>query len=129
MLMVLAIKPSLLHFYFKQILSCRKSARGKFSQGVWFEMELFWSFYLIIYRFKKNKSAFACSCFIIETSLQKYMRCKNGCFPSLGPDQPAEVVDEAPKNLVWLMHYFVFANFPYNGYLLYIYAVWPHADC
>ncbi|KAF7047929.1 hypothetical protein CFC21_056780 [Triticum aestivum] len=31
--------------------------------------------------------------------LQKYMRCKNGCFPSLGPDQPAEVVDEAPKNL------------------------------
>ncbi|KAK1646141.1 hypothetical protein QYE76_063946 [Lolium multiflorum] len=31
--------------------------------------------------------------------LQKYMRCKSGCFPSLGPDQPAEVVDEAPRNL------------------------------
>uniref|UniRef100_A0A0E0BHM8 SREBP regulating gene protein n=1 Tax=Oryza glumipatula TaxID=40148 RepID=A0A0E0BHM8_9ORYZ len=32
-------------------------------------------------------------------SLQKYMRCKSGCFSSLGPDQPAQVVDEAPSNL------------------------------
>uniref|UniRef100_A0A0E0J0L2 SREBP regulating gene protein n=1 Tax=Oryza nivara TaxID=4536 RepID=A0A0E0J0L2_ORYNI len=31
--------------------------------------------------------------------LQKYMRCKSGCFSSLGPDQPAQVVDEAPSNL------------------------------
>lgn len=31
--------------------------------------------------------------------LQKYMRCRSGCFPSLGPDQPAEVVDEAPTSL------------------------------
>ncbi|OEL19854.1 hypothetical protein BAE44_0019125 [Dichanthelium oligosanthes] len=31
--------------------------------------------------------------------LQKYMRCKSGCFRSLGPDQPAEVVDEAPTSL------------------------------
>ncbi|RLM70045.1 hypothetical protein C2845_PM17G06870 [Panicum miliaceum] len=31
--------------------------------------------------------------------LQKYMRCKSGCFHSLGPDQPAEVVDEAPTSL------------------------------
>uniref|UniRef100_A0A0E0R6S9 SREBP regulating gene protein n=1 Tax=Oryza rufipogon TaxID=4529 RepID=A0A0E0R6S9_ORYRU len=32
-------------------------------------------------------------------SLQKYMRCKSGCFSNLGPDQPAQVVDEAPSNL------------------------------
>ncbi|CAM0875000.1 unnamed protein product [Alopecurus aequalis] len=31
--------------------------------------------------------------------LQKYMRCRSGCFPSIGPDQPAEVVDEAPRSL------------------------------
>jgi len=31
--------------------------------------------------------------------LQKYMRCKSGCFHSLGPDQPAEVVVEAPTSL------------------------------
>ncbi|KAK3119914.1 hypothetical protein QOZ80_9AG0677670 [Eleusine coracana subsp. coracana] len=31
--------------------------------------------------------------------LQKYMRCKSGCFRSLGPDQPAEVVDDAPASL------------------------------
>ncbi|XP_062182054.1 uncharacterized protein LOC133886329 [Phragmites australis] len=31
--------------------------------------------------------------------LQKYMRCKSGSFRSLGLDQPAEVVDEAPTNL------------------------------
>ncbi|KAG2557346.1 hypothetical protein PVAP13_8NG250007 [Panicum virgatum] len=31
--------------------------------------------------------------------LQKYMRCKSGCFRSLGPDQPAEVVVEAPTSL------------------------------
>ncbi|TVU02497.1 hypothetical protein EJB05_52004, partial [Eragrostis curvula] len=34
--------------------------------------------------------------------LQKYMRCKSGCFRSLGPDQPAEVVDEAPTSLIQL---------------------------
>ncbi|KAG2561726.1 hypothetical protein PVAP13_8KG156000 [Panicum virgatum] len=32
-------------------------------------------------------------------SLQKYMRCKSGCFHSLGPYQPAEVVVEAPTSL------------------------------
>ncbi|KAG2561727.1 uncharacterized protein LOC120644247 isoform X1 [Panicum virgatum] len=31
--------------------------------------------------------------------LQKYMRCKSGCFHSLGPYQPAEVVVEAPTSL------------------------------
>ncbi|XP_062197739.1 uncharacterized protein LOC133900573 isoform X2 [Phragmites australis] len=31
--------------------------------------------------------------------LQKYLRCKSGCFRSLGPDQPSEVVDEAPTSL------------------------------
>ncbi|ONK57839.1 uncharacterized protein A4U43_C09F4720 [Asparagus officinalis] len=31
--------------------------------------------------------------------LQKYMRCKGSCFASIGSDQPAEVVDDAPKNV------------------------------
>ncbi|XP_068665330.1 uncharacterized protein [Aristolochia californica] len=31
--------------------------------------------------------------------LQKYMSCKGACFPSIGSDQPAEVVDDAPKQL------------------------------
>ncbi|KAG9447068.1 hypothetical protein H6P81_013196 [Aristolochia fimbriata] len=31
--------------------------------------------------------------------LQKYMSCKGACFPSIGTDQPAEVVDDAPKNM------------------------------
>lgn len=30
--------------------------------------------------------------------LQKYMRCKGSCLPSIGQDQPAEVVDDAPKH-------------------------------
>ncbi|PPR95339.1 hypothetical protein GOBAR_AA25332 [Gossypium barbadense] len=32
-------------------------------------------------------------------SIQKYMSCKGACLASVGPDQPAEVVDDAPKNL------------------------------
>ena len=28
------------------------------------------------------------------------MSCKGACLASMGPDQPAEVVDDAPKNLV-----------------------------
>ncbi|XP_051116941.1 uncharacterized protein LOC127241775 isoform X2 [Andrographis paniculata] len=31
--------------------------------------------------------------------LQKYMSCKGGCLASTGSDQPAEVVDDAPKHL------------------------------
>lgn len=31
--------------------------------------------------------------------LQKYMNCRGGCLASIGPDQPAEVVHDAPKNL------------------------------
>ncbi|KAB2009088.1 hypothetical protein E1A91_D10G146000v1 [Gossypium mustelinum] len=31
--------------------------------------------------------------------IQKYMSCKGACLASVGPDQPAEVVDDAPKNL------------------------------
>ncbi|CAM8975177.1 unnamed protein product [Rhodiola kirilowii] len=31
--------------------------------------------------------------------IQKHMSCKGGCLPSLGSDQPAEVVDDAPKDL------------------------------
>ncbi|KAH7521332.1 hypothetical protein FEM48_Zijuj07G0021700 [Ziziphus jujuba var. spinosa] len=31
--------------------------------------------------------------------IQKYMRCKGGCLASVGADQPAEVVDGAPKHL------------------------------
>ncbi|XP_052478301.1 uncharacterized protein LOC105777257 isoform X2 [Gossypium raimondii] len=31
--------------------------------------------------------------------IQKYMSCKGACLASIGPDQPAEVVDDAPKNL------------------------------
>ncbi|KAI5390653.1 hypothetical protein KIW84_075814 [Lathyrus oleraceus] len=32
--------------------------------------------------------------------IQKYMNCKGSCLPSVGPDQPAEVVYDAPKLLV-----------------------------
>ncbi|CAO2838145.1 unnamed protein product [Amaranthus hypochondriacus] len=31
--------------------------------------------------------------------IQKYMNCKAGCIASMGSDQPAEVVDDAPKHL------------------------------
>ncbi|XP_077227746.1 glycosyltransferase family protein isoform X2 [Tasmannia lanceolata] len=31
--------------------------------------------------------------------LQKYMNCKGACLASMGADQPAEVVDDAPKHL------------------------------
>ncbi|KAB2622927.1 hypothetical protein D8674_025109 [Pyrus ussuriensis x Pyrus communis] len=31
--------------------------------------------------------------------MQKYMRCKGTCLASIGPDQPAEVVDDAPEDL------------------------------
>ncbi|KAL1803016.1 hypothetical protein ACET3Z_031663 [Daucus carota] len=31
--------------------------------------------------------------------LQKYMNCRGGCLASIGADQPAEVVHDAPKNL------------------------------
>lgn len=31
--------------------------------------------------------------------LQKYMNCKGACLASIGADQPAEVVDDAPKHL------------------------------
>ncbi|XP_057249598.1 uncharacterized protein LOC104888789 isoform X2 [Beta vulgaris subsp. vulgaris] len=31
--------------------------------------------------------------------MQRYMNCKRGCIASMGPDQPAEVVDGAPKHL------------------------------
>lgn len=31
--------------------------------------------------------------------MQKYMDCRGGCLASIGPDQPAEVVDDAPKHL------------------------------
>lgn len=32
--------------------------------------------------------------------LEKYMRCKGTCFASMGADQPAEVADNAPKDMV-----------------------------
>ncbi|GAB2217923.1 hypothetical protein Droror1_Dr00001137 [Drosera rotundifolia] len=32
-------------------------------------------------------------------SMKKFMRCNGGCFASIGPDQPAEVADDAPKHL------------------------------
>ncbi|XP_059463623.1 uncharacterized protein LOC132192329 isoform X2 [Corylus avellana] len=31
--------------------------------------------------------------------MQKYLSCKGACLASMGADQPAEVVDDAPKNL------------------------------
>ncbi|KAA8531397.1 hypothetical protein F0562_006107 [Nyssa sinensis] len=31
--------------------------------------------------------------------MKKYMSCKGACLPSLGSDQPAEVVDDAPRHL------------------------------
>lgn len=38
-----------------------------------------------------------------SNSIQKYMSCKGGCLASMGADQPAEVADDAPSNLVYLL--------------------------
>ncbi|KAE8694904.1 hypothetical protein F3Y22_tig00110764pilonHSYRG00067 [Hibiscus syriacus] len=35
----------------------------------------------------------------LQFSMQKYMSCKGACLASVGTDQPAEVVDDAPKHL------------------------------
>lgn len=35
--------------------------------------------------------------------MQKYMSCKGACLASIGADQPAEVVDDAPRHLVCLL--------------------------
>ena len=40
-------------------------------------------------------------------SIQKYMSCKGACLASVGTDQPAEVVDDAPKHLVIVVLCFV----------------------
>ncbi|CAL5417013.1 unnamed protein product [Camellia sinensis] len=37
---------------------------------------------------------------VIIGSMQKYMSCKGACLASIGADQPAEVVDDAPKDLL-----------------------------
>ncbi|KAA3467217.1 glycosyltransferase family protein [Gossypium australe] len=37
--------------------------------------------------------------FFFINCIQKYMSCKGACLASVGPDQPTEVVDDAPKNL------------------------------
>ncbi|KAL7084024.1 hypothetical protein ACP275_14G200100 [Erythranthe tilingii] len=42
-----------------------------------------------------NKLALLNQCDVI----QKYMSCKGACLSSIGADQPAEVVDDAPKHL------------------------------
>lgn len=34
-------------------------------------------------------------------SMQKYMSCKGACLASIGTDQPAEVVEDAPRHLVY----------------------------
>ncbi|KAL6965875.1 hypothetical protein U1Q18_050748, partial [Sarracenia purpurea var. burkii] len=36
---------------------------------------------------------------IIIGSMQKYMSCKGACLASIGADQPAEVVEDAPRDL------------------------------
>lgn len=36
-------------------------------------------------------------------SIQRYMSCKGACLESIGADQPAEVVDDAPRHLVHLL--------------------------
>jgi len=38
-------------------------------------------------------------------SIQKYMSCKGSCLASVGSDQPAEVVYDAPMHLVMIMIY------------------------
>ncbi|RVW76845.1 hypothetical protein CK203_043072 [Vitis vinifera] len=35
----------------------------------------------------------------LKGSMQKYMSCKGACLASIGADQPAEVVDDAPRHL------------------------------
>ncbi|KAL2249416.1 UNVERIFIED_CONTAM: hypothetical protein Sindi_2415300, partial [Sesamum indicum] len=42
-----------------------------------------------------NKLALLNQCEVI----QKYMSCKGACLSSIGADQPAEVVEDAPRNL------------------------------
>jgi len=36
-------------------------------------------------------------------SIQKYMSCKGSCLASVGADQPAEVVYDAPMHMVMVM--------------------------
>ncbi|XP_050237546.1 uncharacterized protein LOC126687165 [Mercurialis annua] len=36
---------------------------------------------------------------ILRVCLQKFMSCQGACLESMGTDQPAEVVDDAPKDL------------------------------
>ncbi|KAG6527971.1 hypothetical protein ZIOFF_010107 [Zingiber officinale] len=50
---------------------------------------------IVVGRLRKILTVF----YSILTSLQKYMNCKGGCFASIGSDQPAEVVEDAPKNM------------------------------
>lgn len=42
---------------------------------------------------------------VYDDSMQKYMNCKGGCIASMGPDQPAEVADGAPKQLVYSIYF------------------------
>ncbi|KAI7998950.1 hypothetical protein LOK49_LG10G02157 [Camellia lanceoleosa] len=37
---------------------------------------------------------------LVANSMQKYMSCKGACLTSIGADQPAEIVDDAPKDLI-----------------------------
>lgn len=57
------------------------------------------------------------TCFnFLMISMQKYLSCKGACLASMGADQPAEVVDDAPKNLVFLeFSYFYTCIFPVNN--------------
>uniref|UniRef100_M4CGP1 SREBP regulating gene protein n=1 Tax=Brassica campestris TaxID=3711 RepID=M4CGP1_BRACM len=45
---------------------------------------------------------------VIVGSMQRYMTCKGSCLASAGADQPAEVADDAPRDLVF--HFCIFSN-------------------
>ncbi|KAL8153710.1 hypothetical protein V2J09_011470 [Rumex salicifolius] len=64
----------------------------------------------------------------VPQDLKKHMACRGGCLSSIGSDQPAEVVDDAPRHLVlrniiytiflsWLHIYNLQSNFntPYDS--------------
>lgn len=43
-------------------------------------------------------------------SMQKHFACKGSCVASIGADQPAEVVEDAPKDLVFI-YFFTRSSF------------------
>ena len=48
--------------------------------------------------------------FLCLLSMQRYMTCKGSCLASAGADQPAEVADDAPRDLVFHLYIFSYGT-------------------